>query len=122
MPQIIWEYWLTASDERVCRSCAARDGLLFRQGEGPQPPVHPFCRCRREEAFVQVVDDPDSLPGQGGKPVPVEDLIPDTPSAPPPAILPEPGPQPPRWPPIFWWPEPYERPPDLEEEEEEEQP
>lgn len=37
MPQIIWKYWLTASDDGICRSCVARNGLLYRQSEGPPP-------------------------------------------------------------------------------------
>lgn len=112
MPQIVWEMWVSASDERVCAACAARNGQLYRQGEGPHPPVHPFCRCKRVPAFVQTVEDPASAPGQGGQPVDVEDLLP-----PPDPEMPAPPPQPPRWPPIFWWPEPWEREPDPEEEE-----
>ena len=115
MPQIVWEMWVSASDERVCPACVARNGLLFRQGEGPQPPVHPLCRCHRAPAFVQTVDDPAAMPGQGGKPVSVEDLIPDTPGSPPPEILPS---EPPR-PPVIWWPLPWPREPEMPEEEEE---
>lgn len=41
-----------------CPVCTRLDGLRFVRGEGPQAPVHPACRCRRDP--VEVID-PDTL-------------------------------------------------------------
>lgn len=56
MAVIVWEMWVAAADERVCGRCAALAGNLYRAGEGPQPPLHLFCRCRRVQAFTQEED------------------------------------------------------------------
>ena len=103
MAIIVWEMWVAAADERVCGRCARLGGLMFRQGEGPHPPLHPFCRCARVPAFTQEVGDPDDAPGAGGRPVDPGDLIPkpETQPAPPEIITPNPAPQPvPAEPPI----------------------
>lgn len=46
--------WLTAGDERTCPVCAPLHGLIFRNDEGPHPPLHRSCRCRRAHAGVEV--------------------------------------------------------------------
>ena len=35
------------TDGRACPECGPYDGSLWDEGEGPQPPLHPNCRCRR---------------------------------------------------------------------------
>lgn len=50
---IPWSRWLTAADERVCPECGPLDGLVWPDGEGPVPPLHNNCRCRREFAFFE---------------------------------------------------------------------
>jgi hypothetical protein len=49
-----WTRWVTASDERTCPACAPLHGMIWREGEGPQPPLHGNCRCTRVGAFVEV--------------------------------------------------------------------
>lgn len=40
--------WSTVSNPGgPCNWCASFDGRIFWEGEGPQPPLHPNCRCRR---------------------------------------------------------------------------
>jgi hypothetical protein len=53
-PRVVWTRWITAGDERTCPECAPLDGTLWRDGEGPEPPLHPNCRCVRVTAFVEV--------------------------------------------------------------------
>lgn len=53
MAVIIYERWHTRDDGRVCARCAALHGQEFRLGEGPQPPLHPSCRCRRRRSRVE---------------------------------------------------------------------
>ena len=48
----VWTRWATAFDERVCPVCAPYAGRAWPEGEGPQPPLHPHCRCERRVAFV----------------------------------------------------------------------
>lgn len=41
------EWVFTATlDEKTSIQCAANDGLRFKVGEGPMPPLHPHCRSR----------------------------------------------------------------------------
>lgn len=54
VPRIVWTRWITASDERTCPICAPLEGTLWREGEGPEPPLHGNCRCVRVTAFVEV--------------------------------------------------------------------
>ena len=46
--------WVTADDERTCPVCAPLHGQLFRNDEGPMPPLHRSCRCRRMVSSVEV--------------------------------------------------------------------
>ncbi|HEV2529175.1 MAG TPA: hypothetical protein VGT61_12080 [Thermomicrobiales bacterium] len=41
------EVWETIPDGRACPECGPYDGTRWDEGEGPQPPLHPNCRCRR---------------------------------------------------------------------------
>ncbi|AZS50403.1 phage head morphogenesis protein [Entomomonas moraniae] len=36
--------WVSTLDRRTTSTCAALDGQIFRQGEGPRPPLHYNCR------------------------------------------------------------------------------
>ena len=51
---MFWEIYRTAKDDEVCENCAPFDDQIFRSNMGPQPPLHPHCRCKRE--FI----DPES--------------------------------------------------------------
>jgi hypothetical protein len=46
--------WVTAGDERTCPVCAPLHGHVFLAGEGPMPPLHRSCRCRRVHAGAEV--------------------------------------------------------------------
>lgn len=54
LPRITWMRWITANDERTCPECAPLEGTLWREGEGPEPPLHVNCRCVRVVAFVEM--------------------------------------------------------------------
>jgi hypothetical protein len=54
----IWEQWVTQFTEFTCEVCASLDGVLFRQYEGPHPPLHPRCRCRRRFHHQVWIDAP----------------------------------------------------------------
>jgi len=54
---VVVEKWYAASDELTCAVCKGLDGLIFTEGSGPQPPIHPRCRCTRDP-------DPGIDPGQ----------------------------------------------------------
>ncbi len=49
-----WTRWVTASDERTCPVCAPLEGQMWRDVDGPHPPLHGNCRCTRVLAFVEV--------------------------------------------------------------------
>lgn len=51
---MIIEIWHTVIDGRQCPTCQEMDGLRFKQGSGPYPPLHSRCRCIRVP--VQTVD------------------------------------------------------------------
>lgn len=42
-----FEQWITVMDEGTCKVCAYLDGSILPAGSGPQPPIHPKCRCKR---------------------------------------------------------------------------
>jgi len=44
---VIWQIWESNGDDRVCPICSPMQGQLFIVGNGPQPPLHPNCRCQR---------------------------------------------------------------------------
>lgn len=48
----VWTRWETASDERVCPVCGPFAGRVWRADDGPQPPLHPNCRCQRVFAYT----------------------------------------------------------------------
>ncbi len=48
----IWTRWETASDESVCPICGPYAGHVWKRDDGPQPPLHPNCRCTRVYAFT----------------------------------------------------------------------
>lgn len=50
---VVWERWVTASDERVCPECGPMHGRAWPEGEGEVPPLHVNCRCHREYAFTE---------------------------------------------------------------------
>jgi hypothetical protein len=47
------ERWETAGDERTCPECAPLHGRTWQAGDGPQPPLHVNCRCRRAHARTE---------------------------------------------------------------------
>ena len=48
----VWTRWETATDEKVCPICGPYAGRVWRAADGPQPPLHPNCRCQRVFAFT----------------------------------------------------------------------
>ncbi len=44
---IRYEVWTAVLDSGVCFACASEDGQRYKTTEGPQPPLHPHCRCVR---------------------------------------------------------------------------
>lgn len=48
----VWTRWETASDEKVCPVCGPYAGRVWRADDGPQPPLHPNCRCQRVFAYT----------------------------------------------------------------------
>jgi len=50
-----WQFVATL-DDRTCPTCGPLDGNVYGLGEGPQPPIHPQCRCTSvpalDEAFA----------------------------------------------------------------------
>lgn len=53
-PRMVWLRWITAADERTCPQCAPLEGTLWREGDGPEPPLHAHCRCVKVVAWVEV--------------------------------------------------------------------
>lgn len=53
-----WTRWETASDETVCPICGPYSGRVWRANDGPQPPLHPNCRCQRVYAFTTWTSSP----------------------------------------------------------------
>ena len=47
------EVYTVRADGRACLECGPYDGSLWDEGEGPQPPLHPNCRCRRLTHHVE---------------------------------------------------------------------
>ena len=41
------EVYAVRRDGRACPECGPYDGSLWDEGDGPQPPLHPNCRCQR---------------------------------------------------------------------------
>ncbi|TXG86765.1 MAG: hypothetical protein E6R14_02415 [Thermomicrobiales bacterium] len=48
----VYTRWETASDETVCPVCGPYAGRVWRSDDGPQPPLHPNCRCQRVYAYT----------------------------------------------------------------------
>ena len=48
-----WKNWVTEIDEKTCRDCKEKHGKIYATDEivKPEPPLHPFCRCRIELLF-----------------------------------------------------------------------
>lgn len=50
---VYFDRWETATDERVCPECGPLQGRVFEDGDGPVPPLHVNCRCRRLRAVTE---------------------------------------------------------------------
>ena len=65
------ERWIAVIDKKTCKRCRQMHGRKLRTDEGPRPPLHWACRCRR--VFVKFVDvpppgeDEDEEEERGGK-------------------------------------------------------
>lgn len=65
---LIWEEWVTHFSEGTCPECAKLDGTWFRQGDGPQPPLHVNCRCQRKAVSWECLSrSPDHGPAGSGR-------------------------------------------------------
>ncbi len=63
--------WITAQDEKVCRSCGDRQGKWYRLGS-ERPPLHFWCRCyayNLAKSFEELGVSPD-VPGMLPSPRP----------------------------------------------------
>lgn len=58
--------WVGTLDSRVCPTCLALDGQVFRIDQGPRPPAHPRCRC----SAIPGEDVPDGTRASKDGPVP----------------------------------------------------
>lgn len=45
--------WATEADGRVCPSCGPLDGTRWEDDDGPLPPLHVGCRCKRRLVAVE---------------------------------------------------------------------
>lgn len=50
---VVFERWVTGSDERVCPECGPLQGATWQEGQGPAPPLHVNCRCARVHAYTE---------------------------------------------------------------------
>jgi hypothetical protein len=57
MRSVNWEIYIAYGDN-PCAVCAPLDMQVFREGEGPQPPMHPHCLCKRQPYAVEYVFSP----------------------------------------------------------------
>lgn len=48
----VLERWVDEEDERTCGGCRFLAGRVFFAGNGPQPPLHWGCRCRRHRVVT----------------------------------------------------------------------
>jgi hypothetical protein len=55
---VVYETWAITADERTCKECLSMLGQVWREGEGPQPPLHPGCRCRRVFHHIEWIAKP----------------------------------------------------------------
>jgi len=46
MAIVNWEIYIAHGD-KPCAICEPLDHQVYRQGEGPQPQMHPHCQCER---------------------------------------------------------------------------
>ena len=63
--QVVIERWTLGDTQHSCARCGALDGKEFRQGQGPQPPLHPMCRWVRVVVRVEEVGEPADGAGYG---------------------------------------------------------
>ena len=50
--RVIEEWEANNGDKPSCPRCARLHGKRFFQGEGPQPPLHQGCLCRRKVVYA----------------------------------------------------------------------
>lgn len=94
---MVYEIWLAWQDHAVCQRCAELHGHIFPRGQGPQPPLHPGCRCSREVYYISQGDEP---------PLPVPEIAPEwwfINDIPDPRPRPRPKPARDPWDIIGWW-------------------
>lgn len=59
------ERWVTEHDGKVCPICGPLDGTEWDAGDGPYPPAHINCRCRRIPVGYELRSGPPTdRPGQ----------------------------------------------------------
>lgn len=102
MADVLWEVWVTAFSPGTCITCRGLHGKLFRQGEGPRPPLHEHCRCSRR------LHHTERSPTEGPTGLPPLTPAPSQPPSVPPPAPPQPSqplpPVPPLLPPLPLWP------------------
>ena len=55
---MIYELYLSMADHAVCNECLSHHARVYPRGSGPQPPLHPGCRCSREFYYTSQSDEP----------------------------------------------------------------
>lgn len=51
------EVWTSRLGANVCDRCLALHGRVFLRGQGPYPPLHPNCRCRRDPIIAVTAEE-----------------------------------------------------------------
>jgi hypothetical protein len=77
MVRIVLERWYVAASPRQCNGCRYLAGVgVFHRGQGPYPPLHPNCNCRRRQivsrgmsvaAFNRLVAEADRNGARAGR-------------------------------------------------------
>lgn len=65
---VTYEIWVTNFGPNTCERCASLHGAIFKKGEGPQPPLHPHCRCQRKfhhQAWIEPLGGTGELEREG---------------------------------------------------------
>jgi len=62
----VWEKIVSADGDPCESICAPLVGTIHRQGEGPEPPFHYYCKCYRVTVNIEVEEEEGMAKGQEG--------------------------------------------------------
>lgn len=54
---VIVEVWISVLSPETCDRCRELHGREFDQGQGPQPPLHNHCHCRRQFSRIRYTQE-----------------------------------------------------------------